>query len=84
MFVTLKLAILCVCAFLFGFTVVMTNVLTVYKFGQILLGNWALMNFGMLAALVPFTFAMDTVLWYLITELSSVYEFGARPRRTHL
>lgn len=76
MFLSVKFAIFCVCAFLFGFTVVITNVLTVYKFGQILLGDWALANFGLLAALLPFTFGMDIVLWYIATELYSTGRFG--------
>lgn len=79
-----KLATVSLVAFVFGFSAVATNVLALYKAGQILTGNWALSNFGALLLLIPTAVGMNAVLWYLITELSSVYEFGARPRRTYL
>lgn len=81
MFVTIKFAVLCLVSLVFGFTVVMTNAWTVYTIVLLSFGVWTLNNFLLLIVLTPATFLMDVVLWYILTELSSVFGFGQRPRR---
>ena len=77
-----KLVIVCLAAFVFGFSAIMTNVLAIYNVGQILAGGWTLANFGGLVILIPAAFCMDVILWYIATELSSAYglDLNSRPR----
>ncbi len=80
MFLTMKLAILCLVSFVFGFTVVMANVATAYFIALLCIGLWTFNNIFTLIFLIPSTFGLNLVLWYIITELASVSGFGQRPR----
>lgn len=81
MFLTIKLAILCLVSFVFGFTVVMANVTTAYFIVLLCMGLWNFNNVFTLIVLIPSTFGLNLVLWYIVTELASVFRFGQRPRR---